>query len=147
MLLTPSVATYNELVLLNDREGSSDGGDQGILNNGYCPQWHTANSAYKCGRLPWMYNVYAGYFDSYKYQQLLIGQPGPVVAHFLSDTKPWTVLQAEYADNPDGVLTSKMKNDLHAQASLHVLWRDKFYKAIGDKHGKYEVLSKYLRST
>jgi hypothetical protein len=41
--------------------GSTDGGDQAILNDGLCPHWHTGSiDAERCDRLPWIYNVYAG---------------------------------------------------------------------------------------
>ncbi len=36
--------------------GSPEGGDQGVLNNGLCPNWFNVGPTDKdCGRLPWVY--------------------------------------------------------------------------------------------
>lgn len=94
MVLNPSLKTFNELVTLNERLGSSEGGDQGILNNGYCPNWFfVGNDDASCGRLPWIYNVEAVHYEKYKTWRLMNNSSLPAVIHFVSDGKPWKVLQ------------------------------------------------------
>ena len=44
MVLNPSLQTFQYLLELNQRIGSAEGGDQGVFNNGFCPEWFTANS-------------------------------------------------------------------------------------------------------
>lgn len=58
MVFTPSAATFAELLRLNDEIGSTEGGDQGVFNNAYCPNWFsTYTDDPRCGRLPWIFNT------------------------------------------------------------------------------------------
>ena len=41
MVLNPSLETYRHLLELNEKVGSAEGGDQGVFNNGLCPNWYT----------------------------------------------------------------------------------------------------------
>ena len=77
MLFTPSDGIFNKLLQLNEEVGSTEGGDQGILNYGLCPRWFLGPASvpslpnpeginggeeddyYHCSRLPWIYNVEA----------------------------------------------------------------------------------------
>lgn len=65
LVLNPSLETFQELLRVNDVIGSAEGGDQGVFNNGMCPDWHyVGKDDPKCGRLPWIFNVEAAHFDS-----------------------------------------------------------------------------------
>lgn len=58
MVLNPSIKTYKELLRFNEVVGSTEGGDQGVFNNGLCPQWFTVGpNDPSCGRLPWIFNI------------------------------------------------------------------------------------------
>lgn len=46
MVLNPSMKTFNHLLELNEQIGSAEGGDQGVFNNGLCPQWYTTDSGF-----------------------------------------------------------------------------------------------------
>lgn len=165
---TPNIDSYVELIRLNKNEGSLDGSDQGVLNYGFCPDWHssptpapipTADANYtnscpslaastqtsKCGRLPWSYNVYSNNFNHYLLLQQQYGLPEPHVAHFMSLTKPWVTLQYEYIKNYDiNSMPAKIRGDLAAQASLHVQWRKLYFKATKEKPPGNRVLSQFL---
>jgi hypothetical protein len=41
MVLNPSLETFARLLRLNEEVGSAEGGDQGVFNNGLCPNWYT----------------------------------------------------------------------------------------------------------
>lgn len=151
MVIVPNEASYQELVYLNQHIGSSDGGDQAILNQGFCPHWHVSgnfsSATPRCGRLPWMYNVYAGFYETYRVQQVMNGMQPPAVAHFLSETKPWTTLSYE-GQIDETQMPTKIRNDLYGQAQLHVLWREKFYRLQGQEAPKtYPLLSKFLSAS
>mmetsp|Transcript_26246 Transcript_26246/g.38902 ORF Transcript_26246/g.38902 Transcript_26246/m.38902 type:complete len:341 (+) Transcript_26246:63-1085(+) len=132
MVLTPSIDTFEYIVDRGIRMGSAEGGDQGILNNYYCPEWFTANSDNeKCGRLPWMYNVEAQYYLMYKNYRALYGMDKIKVIHFINDGKPWKTLF--YDLNYDSMtMTSMIKSlseDLYVAA--HLYWRYCFLRATG----------------
>lgn len=40
MVITPSMKTFDYLLEVNERIGSAEGGDQGVFNNGLCPEWY-----------------------------------------------------------------------------------------------------------
>jgi len=44
MVITPSKAAFDNVNRLNEEVGSTEGGDQGVLNNGLCPDWHNSVS-------------------------------------------------------------------------------------------------------
>lgn len=60
-VFVPSVKTFEELVALADREGSYDGGDQGLLNS-YFSDWATKDIA---RHLSFIYNMNSSVFYSY----------------------------------------------------------------------------------
>ena len=92
IVLTPSFLTLERLLQLNRDVGTSEGGDQGVLNNGLCPNWFfVGNSDSSCGRLPWIYNVEAAHYETYKTLRLMNNASPPAVIHFVSDGKPWKV--------------------------------------------------------
>jgi lipopolysaccharide biosynthesis glycosyltransferase len=131
MVLTPSEKTFKFLLKVNEDIGSAEGGDQGVFNNGLCPQWYTADSNdKKCGRIPWMYNVAAAYYDQYKTLRLMSGLPTPKAIHFVSDGKPWVVLAMDYM-NSDSIAPETVQK-LKSQAFSHLYWRMCFFKATGD---------------
>ena len=156
MVLTPSLDTYKELIHLNKINGSLDGGEQGILNERFCPDWaqdsttsststgtatlfsKSRNNMYtkipKCGRLPFIYNVAGEKFEHYKTNRYMAGLSEPVVAHLLGDTKPWKLVELEKKKNFNiNNLPISYRNDLPSQAKLHQKWRELYYKATGDK--------------
>jgi hypothetical protein len=201
MVITPSIPSYQELIRLNKNNGSVDGGDQGVLNFGLCPDWHhnptqmnvdsdpmaypqhttsplspstksidsllinsivsqnsnnNSNNNNKdnnhsyippCGRLPWLYNVYASQFDHYSQVRRQYNLSPPLIAHFMSVTKPWVTLEYEYIQNYNiNTMSDKIRNDLQTQAPVHAKWRQLYQKASGDKTvTKNKVLSQFLQ--
>lgn len=84
MVLTPSTKTFQHLLDLNQRIGSTEGGDQGVLNNGLCPDWFmTGPDDEKCGRLPWLFNVEVVQYNEYKTLRLMNKLRVPSVIHFV----------------------------------------------------------------
>ena len=123
MVLNPSKEAYENLLEINERVGSAEGGDQGVFNNGLCPNWFFAAPDDKnCGRLPWIFNVEAANFGEYNTLRQMSGLRVPSVIHFVSDGKPWKVLALDYM----GQIHPETKKQLHKQAYAHLLWR-KFY--------------------
>lgn len=93
MVLNPSLDTFAEIMRANEVVGSAEGGDQGVLNNGFCPNWFYAdNDDKKCGRLPWIFNVNAASFEKFNTLRKMSGLRLPSVVHFVADGKPWVVL-------------------------------------------------------
>lgn len=41
MVFDPSLEIFEKLLQLNEEVGSAEGGDQGVFNNGLCPNWYT----------------------------------------------------------------------------------------------------------
>ena len=65
-MLNPSKKEFKRIMDANRRVGSAEGGDQGVFNNGVCPEWFTADHDDKqCGRLPWIYNVEVAHYAQY----------------------------------------------------------------------------------
>lgn len=132
MVLTPSATTFQHLLELNDRIGSTEGGDQGVLNNGLCPDWYTTGPENeKCGRLPWLFNVEVVQYNEYKTLRLMNNLRVPSVIHFVSDGKPWTVLLYEYQLDMQQYIDVGTKKMLGKQAIAHMQWRDAFFRASG----------------
>lgn len=132
MVIKPSLKSLNYLLNLNARVGSAEGGDQGVLNNGLCPNWFTANSDDPyCGRLPWLFNVQAAYYMQYKTLRVMTGDRTPSVIHFVSDGKPWKVLMYEYAKGVQ--LPDSTMKDIGKQAECHLLWRQAFFRATSER--------------
>ena len=147
IVLNPSLATFKELLRLNDEVGSAEGGDQGILNNGLCPEWHFAgNKDPHCGRLPWIYNVETAHYEKYSTLRKMSKLREPAVIHFVADGKPWSVLMLEYV--PDGIntLSRATLEMLGGQAMAHVLWRRAFFTASGDTPPDNHILIKAVEA-
>ena len=130
MVLTPSLATFRLLLQLNQDIGSNDGGDQGVLNRGLCPNWYTADSTDPhCARLPWRYNVEYHLFTLQHIYTTTTQQPVPAVLHYIG-LKPWKVLQMDYT----GTLDPSVKARLLELTDAHLLWRDAFFRGSGEEH-------------
>ena len=162
MVITPSIDTYKELVRLNKVNGTLDGGDQGILNYRLCPDWHSDqnhvprltsikqrdndNKVTKCGRLPWLYNVWANNFEAFATIRFQYSFSEPIVAHFMGATKPWKALEYEYIKNYNiNNMPQNVKGDIISQAKLHLKWREFYQKATGDKRiTQNRILSQFI---
>jgi glycogenin glucosyltransferase len=133
MVFTPSMETFEFLVKSNERNGSVEGGDQGVFNRNLCPNWFFANSDDPhCGRLPWGYNVEAQYYGAYKSYVVGYGEPEAIrVLHYINDGKPWKTL---YFDQHFGQIpmTSMIQQlSTEAYAATHLYWRFCFLRATG----------------
>ena len=112
--------------------GSAEGGDQGVLNNGFCPQWNSADGDdHECGRLPWIFNVQAAHYETYKTLRMMSGLREPAIIHFVSDGKPWRVLAMDYQNIP---FTIENKMKLAQQRVAHLLWREAFFSGTQEKN-------------
>jgi len=80
----PSQATFAALVELAAREGSFDGGDQGLLNS-YFSDWRTSDIS---RHLSFIYNMCLSAVYSYPPAYKRFGQNVRVI-HFLGSLKPW----------------------------------------------------------
>mmetsp|Transcript_11732 Transcript_11732/g.17770 ORF Transcript_11732/g.17770 Transcript_11732/m.17770 type:complete len:440 (+) Transcript_11732:122-1441(+) len=130
LVLNPSEETFMRLLELNQVVGSAEGGDQGVLNNGLCPHWYTADAGdLECGKLPWIFNVEAANFVQYQTLRRMSGLRLPAVAHFVSDGKPWKVVAMEYLNIS---IPDHTQAELKKQEFVHVFWRLEFFKATGD---------------
>lgn len=127
LVLTPSLATLRELLEANNVVGSSEGGDQGVLNNGYCAHWFTAApDDARCGKVPFIYNVNAVNYAPYKALREMQSQRPPAVIHYVSSNKPWKHLAAELS----GVqLPAQLRVELEKQGAAQMLWRQAYYRA------------------
>lgn len=134
MIISPSNETFLHLLLLNRNNGTHDGGDQGLLNNQYCQNWHDADAENTlCGRLPWVYNTFASAMSYYADRQRRYGFQEPVVIHYTGIAKPWTTLLYEYArEDYAKYVHPDVRVELPKQVEMHVLWRQVYFKAIGD---------------
>jgi lipopolysaccharide biosynthesis glycosyltransferase len=134
MILSPSLKTFHSLVTAGHEKGSAEGGDQGILNNYFCPNWFFVNdNDPHCGRLPWTYNVEAQYYETYKsYRKLYDMEPMKVI-HYINDGKPWKTLMFDL--NYDKVTKTEMIEALASQSYVasHMYWRYCFLRATGMK--------------
>ena len=111
---------------INQVVGSAEGGDQGVLNNGFCPQWNSVGEGdAHCGRLPWMFNVQAAHYENYKTLRKMSGLREPTLIHFVSDGKPWRVLAMDYQNIP---FSQENIAKLAGQREAHLLWRAAFFK-------------------
>jgi hypothetical protein len=127
LVLTPGSDVLRRLLDANERVGSAEGGDQGVLNNGFCRDWYTASpDDPHCGRLPWIFNVNAVNYAPYKALREMQNQRAPAVIHFVSSNKPWKHLAAELS----GVaLPEVLRAELEKQGAAQQLWRNAYYAA------------------
>jgi len=141
MVIKPSKEGFAHLLELNKRVGSAEGGDQGVLNNGLCPNWFSAPpSDLSCGRLPWLFNVEVAHYNEYKVLRKMSNQREPSVIHFVSDGKPWVVLLYEYLPQMQSQVPRETLTLLSKQAAAHILWRDAFFRATGEAPSKNDFL-------
>ncbi|XP_028968438.1 glycogenin-1 [Galendromus occidentalis] len=109
-VFVPSLKTFEDLVSLADREGSYDGGDQGLLNS-YFSDWATKDIA---RHLSFIYNMNSNAFYSYLPAFLKFGHNVKIV-HFLGARKPW-----HYSYN---LLSNHVDCDCgHYQQHLQLWW-------------------------
>lgn len=81
----PNEETFKSLSDLAEREGSFDGGDQGLLNS-YFSSWSTGPSS---RRIPFTYNLTVN--ASYSYAPAFARFKNDLkVIHFIGNQKPWT---------------------------------------------------------
>lgn len=129
MVIRPSMEGFENLLQINEDVGSAEGGDQGVFNNGLCPNWFYAPSDDPdCGRLPWIFNIQAAHYDQYKTLRQMTGDRVPQTIHFVSDGKPWKVLTYEFLPNPEEI-PGHMLIDIGKQANTHMLWRLAYFRA------------------
>jgi len=110
----PSLDTYRSLLSFAVTHGSFDGGDQGLLN-AYFSDWATKDIR---KRLPYVYNVVAQTFYSYKPALKQFGKDVKVI-HFIGATKPWHLT---YNISTDSVVSSD-PSVLHSQDFLQLWWK------------------------
>jgi hypothetical protein len=140
MVISPSIDSLNKLMKINDEFGSTEGGDQGVINK-FCSHWFTAGpDDPDCGRLPWLFNVQAAYYSQYKTLRNMNNLRLPAVIHFVSDGKPWKVLMYEYVPNSHLQVDAGTLKDVGKQAECHLLWQHAFFRATGDRAPKNSFL-------
>lgn len=127
LVLTPGMETLRRLLEANDVVGSAEGGDQGVLNNGFCKHWfRAAPDDPDCGRLPWIFNVNAASYAPYKSLLEMQGMRPISVLHFVSSNKPWKHVSAEMA----GIqLPDVLRRELENQGAAQNLWRAAYAQA------------------
>ena len=138
MLIKPQKDTFQKLIGLNEALGSSEGGDQGILNNGLCPNWfYSGPEDPHCGRLPWIFNVEVAHYQDYYTFRKMQGQRLPAVLHFVGDGKPWHVLAYEYHpwEKSRAYISQDMMIKLGQQAAPHMMWRKAYFSALEGVEG------------
>lgn len=129
MVINPSDKGLARMHELNELIGSAEGGDQGVFNNGLCPNWFFAPPGDPdCGRLPWLFNVEVANFGEYHTLRQMSGLRLPSVIHFVSDGKPWKVLAMDYVSQ----FAPETKQQLFKQAMAHLLWRRAYFTATGE---------------
>eukprot|EP00607_Mallomonas_marina_P003720 CAMPEP_0182427704 /NCGR_PEP_ID=MMETSP1167-20130531/18999_1 /TAXON_ID=2988 /ORGANISM="Mallomonas Sp, Strain CCMP3275" /LENGTH=389 /DNA_ID=CAMNT_0024610135 /DNA_START=100 /DNA_END=1269 /DNA_ORIENTATION=+ len=142
MVITPSKETFSRLLEINEEVGSAEGGDQGVFNNGFCPNWFYADSTdKKCGRIPWIFNVEAANFPEYNTLRQMSGLRLPCVVHFVSDGKPWKVLATDYV----GQFAEETKQKLFKQALPHLMWRQAYFRGSGDNPPRQSVFDELTK--
>ncbi|NP_001090230.1 glycogenin 1 [Xenopus laevis] len=111
----PSFETYNKLIQLAAKEGSFDGGDQGLLNT-FFNTWSTKDIN---KHLPFVYNLSSVSLYSYLPAFKAFGANAKVV-HFLGKVKPWNYTYDSK--------TKSVRSDVHDQTLVHPeflnLWWD-----------------------
>jgi lipopolysaccharide biosynthesis glycosyltransferase len=125
--------TFQRILKANEEVGSAEGGDQGVLNNGFCPQWNAVagGSDPDCGRLPWIFNVQAAHYETFKTLRQMSNLREPAIVHFVSDGKPWRVLAMDYQQIP---FSEENVRKLSEQRVPHLLWRQAFFSGTKEKN-------------
>lgn len=144
IVLNPGVKEFNRLLEANRKVGSAEGGDQGVFNNGVCPNWFLAPPDDPlCGRLPWLFNVEVAHYVAYNTLRKMSGLREPSVVHFVSDGKPWTVLYFEYISREDQMkIPFSTRLDIGKQALIHMKWRKAYFSGSKNGQPKFDFLLK-----
>nr|ACO11092.1 Glycogenin-1 [Caligus rogercresseyi] len=108
----PSVETFESLVAFAQKEGSFDGGDQGLLNS-YFDTWATQDIE---THLPFVYNMCATATYTYLPAYKKFGESVKIV-HFIGMSKPWDAQR----DSQSGRPISRAQ-DSHAGDHLEKWW-------------------------
>ena len=136
LVLNPSKEALQKMHDINANIGSAEGGDQGVFNNGLCPQWfYVGPDDPDCGRLPWIFNVEAANFGEYNTLRQMSGLRLPSVIHFVSDGKPWKVLAMDYMSQ----FAEETKQQLLKQAYCHLMWRKAYFTATRESPPQHSV--------
>ncbi|KAM9317269.1 glycogenin-1 [Gastrophryne carolinensis] len=117
----PSIETYNQLLRLAKKEGSFDGGDQGLLNAFF----HTWSTRDIHKHLPFLYNLSSVSIYSYLPAFKAFGANAKVV-HFLGKVKPWNYTY--------DCKTKTVKGEVHDPTLIHPeflqLWWDLYASQV-----------------
>jgi len=90
MVITPSAARFDELLRWNRVNGTAEGGDQCLLNEFFSEWYYAAWDEEGVGRVPWIFNVAAASYKSYKTLARMQSRDEPHVVHFVGgESKPW----------------------------------------------------------
>jgi len=108
MVIEPSARVYEALLAWNRVNGTAEGGDQCLLNEFFDEWYYTAWDDPTSGRLPWIFNVGAAHYISYKTLSRMQARDEPTIVHFVGgESKPWGFLVLKYQNQqdriPDGV--------------------------------------------
>ena len=97
MVLTPSARRFEELVRWNAANGTAEGGDQCLLNEFFGEWFYGAWDDEVSGRLPWIFNVGAAHFTSYRTLTRMQSRDEPAVVHFVGgESKPWSFMVLKF---------------------------------------------------
>ena len=118
---------------MNNKYGSLEGGDQGVLVRYLCPDWYTVNDDNKdCGRIPWKYNVESQLYQLYKVYLAGYSMDKMKVIHFTNDGKPWKSLLFDYQIDQYPVIPDFFKSlQTPNYIPSHLYWRYCFIRSTG----------------
>jgi len=108
----PNLNTYNELVKHAAKEGSFDGGDQGLLNT-FFSSWASQDIG---KHLPFIYNMTASATYSYLPAFKKFGQSVKII-HFIGAIKPW---QVSFDSAGEAILGG---SEAHVKSFLRLWWQ------------------------
>ncbi|KAH8261359.1 hypothetical protein KR044_007855 [Drosophila immigrans] len=125
-VFTPNVETFNKITEFAVKNGSFDGGDQGLLNQ-YFADWSTADIK---KHLPFVYNVtaYASYCYLPAFKQF---RDKIKILHFAGKLKPWLI-----QFNSETKTASTPTDYAHAQDLIQHWWNifcDNVHESLNDQ--------------
>jgi len=104
MVITPSQRVFEELMAWNAQHGTAEGGDQCLLNEYFSEWFFNAWDHPEAGRLPWVMNVAASYFTSYKTLARMQARDEPAIVHFVGgESKPWHFVVLKFQGQQDRI--------------------------------------------
>lgn len=104
MVITPSPTVFDELLEWNRHNGTAEGGDQCLLNDFYSEWFYTAWDDAEVGRLPWIMNVAAASYESYRTLMRMQDRDEPTIAHFVGgESKPWTFMVLKFQQQAERI--------------------------------------------